>query len=157
MLSVSHNDDASGPDGQAGPTVMLVVASQVRHQLVLDLIGQHAAHGTIKVAGSVLEAMLCSYRKPADLLVLDLGVDGPAAPALIRQLARIAPELAVLAFDDIVQPLPGYAYDVWPWSEARVVLGRWLAARRARGTRAGRAIEICTPASPAIDKTKDDK
>ncbi|MDP1899896.1 MAG: hypothetical protein Q8K96_05530 [Rubrivivax sp.] len=135
-IDPNPSNEPGAPDQPraVGPSVLLVVASPDRCQALRGWIVRLAPHAVVDSSESVLDAMLRAARKSPDLLVLDFGVDGAAAPALIRHLARIAPSSDVRVFDDIEQPLPGSAFEVWPWHEAEAVLQRWFEARRPGGT-----------------------
>ena len=127
--------DAPVPGAPAALSVLLLVAQGVRREQLLELIRRLAPTSRIETIGSALDVMRRLARASADLLVLDLAMDGVAGQSLIRHLARAAPSLSVLAFDDAVRSLADPSCDVWPWSEAEVALRRLIERRLERGAR----------------------
>lgn len=128
--------DRSNSAPAAGATsalVLLAVALPVRRERLCAAIDRIAPQARVETAESVLDAMLRSAGKPADLLVLDLAIDLGLAPVLLRHLARIAPATTVLVFDDLAHPLSGHPGEVRPWSEVDAALQRWFEGRCCHG------------------------
>ena len=126
--------DAPVPGALAALSVLLLVAQGARREQLLELIGRLAPSSRIEIAGCALDVMRRLARASADLLVLDYAMDGIAGQSLIRHLARAAPSLSVLAFDDVVPSLAEPRCDVWPWSEAEMALRRSIERRLQRDT-----------------------
>lgn len=83
---------------------------------------------------NVLDAILNSARRSADLLLLDHAIDGAAAPALITNLGRVAPRTEVMAFDELAdasidRPRGG---GVRPWDDVDAALRDWWCRWQAR-------------------------
>ena len=116
--------------------MILLIAQEARREQMLQLIARLAPTSRIEVARGVLDAMRRMLHAAADLLILDYAIDAAAGPALMRNLARAAPSLSVLAFDDAVPPLADPIRDLWPWSDAEVAVQRALERRSSVACRA---------------------
>ncbi|MEX8494908.1 hypothetical protein [Sphaerotilus sp.] len=125
--------------------VLVVVGSQRRLAEVRAALGRVMPGGRVDIADSVVEALLRLTRKPAQLLVLDLVVDGAFAPAVVRHLARVAPVTEVLVFDDHARTVPGHQR-VQAWEELDSVLTRWWTAVQRPATGPHDADEAGSPA-----------
>ena len=113
--------------------VLLLVGHSAHREQLLALIWRLAPASRIDTASSALDVMRRLTRAGADLLILDYAVDRVAGLSLIRHLARTAPSLSVLAFDDVVRSLPEPRFDVWLWSEAEMALQRSIKQHLQRG------------------------
>ncbi len=134
--SSQNNSGAVGapaPGAPAALSVLLLVAPGARREQLLELIGRLAPTGRVETADGALDVMRRLARASADLLVLDYAMDGVAGQSLIRHLARAAPSLSVLVFDDVVRSLAEPRCDVWPWTDAEMALQRAIERRLQRG------------------------
>lgn len=131
MPPTAKEFDAIDPRGQGALQALLVVAQPERRDALRAAVERNVPRCLIETTDGVLDAMLRLARKPVDLTLLDLAIDSAMAPALMRHLARIAPGMAVLVFDDFASGLAGNQ-KVWPWSEVDTALQRWLQQRCAR-------------------------
>jgi DNA-binding NarL/FixJ family response regulator len=86
----------------------------------------------LSVATSAMAAMRLMLVQPSRLVVVDWAIDGPDGQALVRQLARLRPDLQVLAFDLLDVRGPADRVLAWPWHERSPVLDRWVALEIAR-------------------------
>ena len=102
----------------------MVVGSPARQAMVRGVLTRAVPGVLVESAGSVVDALLCSMRKPADLLLLDLSVDDAFAPVVVRHLARVAPVTEVLLFDARVRTVPGHQV-VRAWDDLEAVLRHW--------------------------------
>ncbi len=127
--------DAPIPGAPAALSLLLLVAQGARRERLQELIRRLVPTSRIETIGSALDVMRRLARARADLLVLDYAMDGVAGQSLIRHLARAAPSLSVLAFDDAVRSLTDPCCDVWPWSEAEVALRRLIERHLEHGAR----------------------
>ena len=125
-------------DSSASPPlrVITLIADDDRRDGVGRLIRGLAPDSCIDSAATPLEVLRRLARAPFDLLVLDHAIDGLAGPSLIRHLARAAPSLSLLAFDDSTALLASPPCGVWPWREAGAVLGRAVEQHIERRSRA---------------------
>lgn len=117
------------------PKVVLVVAQTKRCQALRRAVVRCAPRARVLTTASVLDAMLHMVGDPASLVVLDAAIHRAAAPAMLRQLARIAPSTAVLMLDDgadVTDDLGGRTEGVWPWDEADAALECWRDGRLAK-------------------------
>ena len=134
--SVQNNSgamDAPAPGAPAALSVLLLVAPGALRDQLLELIGRVAPTSRVETADCALDVMRRLARASADLLVLDYAMDAVAGRSLIRHLARAAPSLSVLVFDDVVRSLAEPRCDVWRWSEAETALQRSIEQRLQRG------------------------
>ena len=78
---------------------------------------------------------------PLRLVIVEWALDGPAGQALVRQLARVRPDLPVLAFDDSEVCGPAEQVLAWPWAELATLLDHWLMMQPVEeaGSKAGSA------------------
>jgi hypothetical protein len=104
--------------------VLLVVGVAGRHALVRAVLTQVVPGVLVESSDSVVDALLCSMRKPADLLLLDLSVDDAYAPIVVRHLARVAPVTEVMLFDVRARTVPGHQV-VRAWDDLEAVLRHW--------------------------------
>lgn len=106
--------------------VLMVVGAGVpeRHALVREVLIRVVPDVLVELADSVVDALLCSMRKPAELLLLDLSVDDAFAPIVVRHLARVAPVTEVLLFDVRARTVPGHQA-VRAWDDLETVLRHW--------------------------------
>lgn len=125
--------DPPGPVAPVALRVILLIAHEARREQMRQSIGRLAPNSRIEIASSVLDAMRRMVHAAADLLILDYAIGAATGPALMRNLARAAPSLSVLAFDDDVPPLADPIRDLWPWSDAEVAVQRALERRFQRG------------------------
>jgi DNA-binding NarL/FixJ family response regulator len=131
-LSPTALDDSRGTEPEL--TVLLLIADSPRRQHITELISRHAPASRIETVAGALDVMRRLARSAADLLVLEHASDGVAGPSLIRHLARAAPSLSVLAFDEQVASAVDPECDLWLWSEAEVALKQAIERWRRRGS-----------------------
>ena len=130
----SNRPDAPQAPRRRGPLplrVMLVVAEERRREQLRSAVLRLTPDARIEIARSGVDALLRSAQSlRADLVVLDLALDGALGPALTRHLARNAQSTAVLVFGDDVEPRSGATRTVWSWNEVDLALQRWIDERR---------------------------
>jgi DNA-binding NarL/FixJ family response regulator len=131
-LSPTAFDDSRAIE--PGLTVLLLIADRPRRQHITELISRYAPASRIETAEGALDVMRRLARSAADLLVLERARDGVAGPSLIRHLARAAPSLSVLAFDEQVAAAVDPVCDLWLWSEAEVAVKQAIERWRRHGT-----------------------
>lgn len=98
QLGQPRADQTAAPD-QAAPRVLLVVNDALRRQRMQEVVAASAPHCEVEVVEAVLDGMARAVRLSCHFLVIDLAVDRPVVPALVRYLARVAPTAAVHVFD----------------------------------------------------------
>lgn len=75
-----------------------------------------------------LDGLLTAARMPADLVIVDATLAAGSAPALIRHIARVAPDATVLLFDDLAdEGEPGWR--ARPWYDVEPCVLRWRDVR----------------------------
>ncbi|MEY2873444.1 MAG: hypothetical protein RLZZ373_815, partial [Pseudomonadota bacterium] len=104
--------------------VLMVVGLPARHALVREVLARAVPGVRVESADAVVDALLSSMRKPADLLLLDLSVDDAFAPIVVRHLARVAPVTEVMLFDVCARTVPGHQV-VRAWDDLDAVLRQW--------------------------------
>ncbi len=107
---------------------MLVVADPQRRESLAALTSKVLPGASIESLDNVLDAILMAARRPPDLLLLDHSIDGAAAPALVTNLARVAPRTKVLVFDELADDEPqvsARSNAVRPWDHAAAALEAW--------------------------------
>lgn len=109
--------------------VLVVVGTARRLSQVRTQVAALRADALVETADTVVDALLRSMRKPAELMVLDLAVDDAFAPVVVRHLARVAPITTVLIFDDHARAVPAHPA-VRAWDELEATLQQWWQDRR---------------------------
>jgi response regulator RpfG family c-di-GMP phosphodiesterase len=115
--------------------VLMVAGLPERHALVREVLSRVVPGVRVESADSVVDALLSSMRKPADLLLLDLSVDDAFAPVVVRHLARVAPVTEVMLFDVRARTVPGHQV-VRAWDDLDAVLRQWHKNKNKNKTRA---------------------
>ncbi|MDZ7855421.1 hypothetical protein [Sphaerotilus sp.] len=82
----------------------------------------------VERADTVVDALLRSARRPAELLLLDFAVDDAFAPIVVRHLARVSPLTTVMLFDDLARTVSGHP-SVLDWKALGACLQRWWQSR----------------------------
>lgn len=77
-------------------------------------------------ASNAMAGLRQALTLPLRLVIVDWAIDGPSGQALVRQLARLRPEIPVLAFDVAGVGGPAEQVLAWPWEELMTVLDHWL-------------------------------
>jgi len=124
-MSPSRSLPGFSPSAGKPPRLLLVVADD-RRDAVRRQVEAVSPEAQVDTLGDIVEAVLLCARRPPDLVLLDHAVDGASAPAVVSNLARVAPDSGVLAFDE-----PGGPGDTRPghvrgWDELAAALRAWL-------------------------------
>lgn len=125
--------------GDPPPRLLLVVAQPARRVMLRAEVRRVLPSAQLTDIDNVLDAILSSARRPADLLLLDHAIDGAAAPALITNLGRVAPRTEVMVFDELAdvsidRPRGGA---VRPWDEVDAALRDWWTRWQGRASGGG--------------------
>lgn len=119
------------PSGQRPPRVLLIVqalrCAQVRRQ-VLSVMPT----AQVDALDDVIDAVLLCARRPADLVLIDHAVAGASAPAVVSNLARVAPNCQVLAFDEAGEDGDSRPGHLRVWDELPQALRAWLSGFETR-------------------------
>jgi CheY-like chemotaxis protein len=121
--------NASEPGAPIGLRVMILIPHNERREALHRLLDRLAPNSRIETADGALDVLRRLTHAPCDLLLLDHAIDGVAGPTLVRHLARAAPSVLVVAFDEVGQSTADQAGELWPWREAEVALRRLLERR----------------------------
>lgn len=115
-VSPAHTDDA-----ETWP-ILLVAGNRARVDEVRHALGNWTEATTLTVVARAMPALRHALSQPVRLVIVDWALDGHSGRALVRQLARLRPDLLVLAFD--THAVSGSADQVlaWPWNELTTVL-----------------------------------
>lgn len=118
----------------APPARVLVLAGTARRaEQMRATVARLSAELQVERADTVVDALLRSARRPAELLLLDIAVDDAFAPIVVRHLARVAPLTTVMLFDDLARTVPGHPA-VQDWKALDACLQHWWESRlRSRG------------------------
>lgn len=127
---LNRSDLLPEPLSPARPCRVLVVAG-TDHRCAQVQAAVARLQGDLQVerADAVVDALLRSARRPAELLLLDFAVDAALAPIVVRHLARVAPLTTVMLFDDLARTVPGHPA-VLDWKALEVCLQRWWQSRQ---------------------------
>ncbi len=122
-------DAKTASDGDT-PSVLIVADDARRREEIVLVLLRFAPECRLSSLADPIDALILSAGARIDLAVLDASLALAAAPVLERQLARVAPEAAVLVFDlaDGSSTVPG----TLDWIDAYAACAGWIAARRAR-------------------------
>ena len=120
-------DQAVRSRDHPSPRLLLVVADPARRSALHAEVVRLLPSAQVADIDNVLDAILHSARRPADLLLLDHALDGAAAPALITNIGRVAPRTEVMVFDELAdraseRPRGG---TVRAWDEVDAALRDW--------------------------------
>ena len=108
--------------------VLVLTGTDHRFEQVRAAVARLQGELQVERADTVVDALLRSTRRPAELLLLDIAVDDAFAPIVVRHLARVAPLTTVLLFDDLARTVPGHPA-VQDWKALDACLQRWWQAR----------------------------
>lgn len=123
---MSFSNGATAPAVRAPWVVLLVCADVTRVAQVREALGTWPLPVTLRVVADAMPALQHCLATPARLVIVDWALDGPSGQALVRQLARLRPQLPVLAFDALGVEGPADQVLAWPWTELTAVLENWL-------------------------------
>ena len=71
--------------------VLVLTGTDHRFEQVRAAVARLQGELQVERADTVVDALLRSARRPAELLLLDIAVDDAFAPIVVRHLARVAP------------------------------------------------------------------
>lgn len=131
MLSpLNRSDLPPEPDPTASPCrVLVLTGTDHRFERVRTAVARLQGEHQVERADAVVDALLRSARRPAELLLLDFAVDDALAPVVVRHLARVAPLTTVMLFDDLARTVPGHPA-VLDWKALEACLQRWWQSRQ---------------------------
>lgn len=109
--------DFSPPDD--GPSLtaaeplraMLVVQAPERRDHMLAALAECAPTAEVEVVDQMLDALTRAMRGQSQLMVIDVALERPLAPAMRRYLKRTTPKVRVHLYDTLGDPVPNPSLD----------------------------------------------
>lgn len=105
--------------------ILLVCADEIRVAAVRRALAEWPVPVVLDVVTSAMPALRRVLAQPSRLVIVDWACDGPCGQALVQQLARLLPSLAVLAFDALGSQGQAGRVLAWAWEDLPIVLAVW--------------------------------
>jgi hypothetical protein len=90
---------------------MLVVRAPERRDHMLAALAECAPTAEVEVVDQMLDALTRAMRGQSQLMVIDVSLERPLAPAMRRYLKRTAPKVRVHLYDSLGDPVPSPSLD----------------------------------------------